>query len=115
MNKQKVVGVSFKFKDVFNMKAYYAMVRLWLDEEGFTNTAVLLGGLNYWVDVYSNPNPPEGVYADSEIFDYQFKVSAGNHFMGNVEAKDKASEMVKPAKIPIPLRKKKSKSADEGC
>jgi 3-mercaptopyruvate sulfurtransferase SseA len=86
-----------------------------LQQEGFKNTAVLLGGLNYWVDVYSNPNPPEGVHADSEIFDYQFKVSAGKYFMGNVEAKDKASETVKPAKIPIPLRKKKSKSADEGC
>jgi hypothetical protein len=30
----------------------------------YTNTTVLLGGLNYWVEVYSNPTPPEGVYAD---------------------------------------------------
>ncbi len=86
-----------------------------LQQEGFTNTAVLLGGLNYWVDVYSNPNPPDGVYADSEVFNYQFKVSAGKHFMGNTETKDKSSETVKPVKIPLRPRKKKSKNADEGC
>jgi rhodanese-related sulfurtransferase len=86
-----------------------------LQQESFTNTVVLLGGLNYWVYVYSNPNPPEGVYADSEIFDYQFKVSAGKRFMGNMEAEDKTSETVKAAKIPLRPRKKKSKSADEGC
>jgi rhodanese-related sulfurtransferase len=86
-----------------------------LQQMGYSNTTVLLGGLNYWVDVYSNPTPPEGVYADSEIFNYQFKVSAGNHFMGNVEASGTTQGPPAPAKIKIPKRRKKPKAADEGC
>jgi len=86
-----------------------------LQQIGYKNTTVLLGGLNYWVDVYSNPTPPEGVYADSEIFNYQFRVSAGNYLMGNVEAKGQSQEKPEPVKINIPKRKKKAKAADEGC
>jgi len=82
---------------------------------GYSNTTVLLGGLNYWVDVYSNPTPPEGVYADSEIFNYQFQVSAGNYLMGNTKAAGKTQEKPEPVKIQIPKRKKKAKAADEGC
>ena len=86
-----------------------------LQQMGYINTTVLLGGLNYWVDVYTNPTPPEGVYADSELFDYQFKVSAGNHFMGNVEASGTTQEAPEPVKIKIPKRRKRPKAADEGC
>lgn len=86
-----------------------------LQQMGYTNTTVLLGGLNYWVEVYSNPTPPEGVYADSEIFNYQFRVSAGNYLMGNIEAKGQSQDKSEPVKIRIPKRKKKAKSADEGC
>ena len=86
-----------------------------LQQMGFSNTTVLLGGLNYWVDVYSNPTPPEGVYADSEIFNYQFQVSAGKYLMGNLEAKNQNQDEPEPMQIKIPKRKKKSKSADEGC
>ena len=86
-----------------------------LQQMGYTNTTVLLGGLNYWVDVYSNPTPPEGVYADSEIFNYQFRVSAGNYLMGNIEAKGQSQDKPEPVKISIPKRKKKVKAGDEGC
>jgi rhodanese-related sulfurtransferase len=86
-----------------------------LQQMEYSNTTVLLGGLNYWVDVYSNPTPPEGVYADSELFKYQFRVSAGNYLMGNVEAKGATQDKQEPVKINIPKRKKKSKAADEGC
>ncbi len=86
-----------------------------LQAQGITNTTVLLGGLNFWVDVYSNPSPPEGVYADSEIFNYQFKVSAGEYLMGNVKAQDKKTENAAPPEIKIPRRKKKAKKGDEGC
>jgi rhodanese-related sulfurtransferase len=86
-----------------------------LQEMGYTNTTVLLGGLNYWVDVYSNPTPPEGVYEDPELFDYQFKVSAGNYLMGGVETKGANQDKVEPPKIKIPLKKKRPKAADEGC
>jgi pectate lyase len=67
------------------------------------------------VDVYSNPTPPEGVYADSEIFNYQFRVSAGNYLMGNIEAKGQSQDRPEPVKISTPKRKKKAKAADEGC
>ena len=86
-----------------------------LQQMGYENTTVLLGGLNYWVDIYSNPQPPQGVYADSEIFNYEFHVSAGKHFMGNIEATGTAADKVEPAKIKLPKRKKKVKAADEGC
>jgi len=86
-----------------------------LQQLGYTNTTVLLGGLNYWVDVYSNPTPPEGVYADSEIFNYQFQVSAGKFLMGNVDAKSKVQDKPEAPKIKIPRQRKKSKAADEGC
>jgi len=86
-----------------------------LQQKGYTNTTVLLGGLNYWVEVYSNPTPPDGVYADSEIFNYQFRVSAGNYLMGNIEAKGQTQDKSEPVKIKIPKRKKKAKAADEGC
>ena len=86
-----------------------------LQQMGYGNTTVLLGGLNYWVDVYSNPTPPEGVYADSEIFNYQFQVSAGKYLMGNTKAAGKTQEKPEPVKIHIPKRKKKAKAADEGC
>ena len=59
--------------------------------------------------------PPEGVYADSEIFNYQFRVSAGNYLMGNIEAKGQSQDRPEPVKISIPKRKKKAKTGDEGC
>ena len=98
-----------------NGGTHAAQAWILLQQQGFTNTTVLLGGLNYWVDVYSNPTPPEGVYADSEIFNYQFRVSAGNYLMGNLKAEGAETESPQPAKIKIPRRKKKAKAADEGC
>ena len=86
-----------------------------LQAQGITNTTILLGGLNYWVDVYSNPTPPQGVYADSEVFNYQFKVSAGDYLMGNVKAQGNKTEKVAVPEIKIPRRKKKVKKGDEGC
>jgi rhodanese-related sulfurtransferase len=85
-----------------------------LKTAGITNSLVLLGGLNFWVDVYSNPQPPEGVHADSEIATYQFQVSAGSYLMGNVQTETKQTEEIAPIKVQIP-KKKKSKKADEGC
>ena len=87
-----------------------------LQQLGFKNSLVLLGGLNYWVEVYSNPSPPEGVYADSEIFRYQYLISAGKALVGDGTPSD--GQQVDPAadmpKIQLPVMKKK-KRADEGC
>jgi hypothetical protein len=77
---------------------------------------VLLGGLNYYVDVYSNPDPPEGVYADSEIFNYQFRVSAGQYLMGDIQQSATTAAKTEPVKIKLPKkRKKKTSGGDEGC
>jgi rhodanese-related sulfurtransferase len=86
-----------------------------LQQMGYTNTTVLLGGLNYWVDVYTNPTPPEGVYEDSELFNYQFQISAGNYLMGNGKAIEQTQENPEPIKIKIPPKRKRAVSADEGC
>jgi rhodanese-related sulfurtransferase len=85
-----------------------------LEEKGITNATVLLGGLNYWVDVYSNPTPPEGVYADSEIATYQFRKSAGQALMGDVKTETSQPDNIAPIQIQMP-KKKKGKKGDEGC
>ena len=84
-------------------------------QKGFNNTAVLLGGLNYWVDVYSNPTPPAGVHPDSEVFRYQFLKSAGPHLLGDGKVSTEATEAAPPAPVKPFKRKKKTKGADEGC
>lgn len=98
-----------------NGGTHAAQAWVMLQQMGYTNTTILLGGLNYWVDVFTNPTPPEGVYADSEIFKYQFQVSAGKYLMGNVDARSSSQETPEPPKIKIPKKRKKSKAADEGC
>ncbi len=77
--------------------------------------AVLLGGLNYWVDVYSNPTPPEGVHADSEIFRYQFLKSAGPYLLGDGQVSTESNETDTPAPVKPIKRKKKKSTGDEGC
>ncbi len=86
-----------------------------LQQEGFKNSAVLLGGLNYWVDVYTNPEPPTGHYADHDMFNYQFLKSAGSNLMGNSQSIESASEVKKPVNLKPRTRKKKKKAADDGC
>ena len=86
-----------------------------LQQEGFKNSTVLLGGLNYWVDVYTNPEPPTGHYADHDMFNYQFLKSAGSNLMGNSQSIESASEVKKPVNLKPRTRKKKKKAADDGC
>jgi len=86
-----------------------------LQQQGFENSTVLLGGLNYWVDVYTNPEPPTGHYAEHDMFKYQFLKSAGSKLLGNVQSATSTSNVEKPAKIKPRVRKKKKKAADDGC
>ncbi|MCK5033464.1 MAG: rhodanese-like domain-containing protein [Calditrichia bacterium] len=86
-----------------------------LQQEGFKNSAVLLGGLNYWVDVYTNPEPPTGHYADHDMFNYQFLKSAGSNLMGNSQSIESTSKVKKPVNLKPRTRKKKKKAADDGC
>jgi rhodanese-related sulfurtransferase len=85
-----------------------------LHQLGFTNSTVLLGGLNYWVDVYSNPDSPEDMQADAEIFRYQFLKSAGKTLLGGSAVKEQTTtESLPPPAIPV--RRKVKKRGDEGC
>ena len=86
-----------------------------LQQQGFKNSAVLLGGLNYWVDVYTNPEPPTGHYADHDLFRYQFLKSAGPKLLGNSQSIETKSEVKEPAKLKPRSKAKKKKSGDEGC
>lgn len=86
-----------------------------LQQQGFENSTVLLGGLNYWVDVYTNPEPPTGHYAEHDMFNYQFLKSAGPKLLGNAQTVESTSKVEKPVKIKPRIRKKKKKAADEGC
>ena len=86
-----------------------------LQQEGFKNSTVLLGGLNYWVDVYTNPEPPTGHYADHDMFNYQFLKSAGSNLMGNSQSIESTSKVKKPVNLKPRTRKKKKKAADDGC
>ena len=86
-----------------------------LQQQGFKNSAVLLGGLNYWVDVYTNPEPPTGHYADHDLFRYQFLKSAGSKLLGNTQSVESKSEIQKPVKLKSRAKKNKKKAADDGC
>jgi rhodanese-related sulfurtransferase len=86
-----------------------------LQQLGFDNSTVLLGGLNYWVDVYTNPEPPTGHYADHDMFNYQFLKSAGPKLLGNATSISSSSDVQKPVKIKPRGKKKKKKAADDGC
>lgn len=86
-----------------------------LHQFGFKNVEVLLGGLNYWVDVYANPEKPSGVYADSEIFKYQYLISAGQKLIGNTGEIKPSTQDIEPIKIQPRRKFSKKKAADEGC
>jgi len=98
-----------------NGGTHAAQAWILLQQYGYENSLVLLGGLNYYVDVYSNPQPPEGVYADSEIFQYQFQKAAGPYLLGDKKVDQDQSASVDKVKIKPVKRKKKIKKADEGC
>jgi len=86
-----------------------------LQQQGFENSTVLLGGLNYWVDVYTNPEPPTGHYAEHDMFNYQFLKSAGPKLLGNTQTVESTSKVEKPTKFKPRKKRKKKKAADEGC
>ncbi|HGY56480.1 MAG TPA: rhodanese-like domain-containing protein [Caldithrix abyssi] len=96
-----------------NSKAAQAWVLL--KEAGYDDVYVLMGGMNYWVQVFTNPEKPNGAYTDEEIFAYQFRKAAGPVLMGTQVAASTDTEINKPKKVIKRRRKKPSKKLDEGC
>jgi len=98
-----------------NGGTHAAQAWILLQLQGFENSTVLLGGLNYWVDVYTNPEPPTGHYTEHDMFNYQFLKSAGPKLLGTAQGIESKSDIKKPMKLKPRARKKKKKAADEGC
>ena len=98
-----------------NGGTHAAQAWILLQQQGFKNSTVLLGGLNYWVDVYTNPEPPNGHYAEHDMFRYQFLKSAGPQLLGNTQSVESTSDSEKPAKLKPRIKRKKKKTGDEGC
>jgi sulfur-carrier protein adenylyltransferase/sulfurtransferase len=91
-----------------------AQIWVLLKQLGFNNVSVLLGGLNYWVEVYSNPQVPQEGDPESEYFKYQFQVSAGKHLLGEGEIQSTVKPV--PQKpVPVETKKMQKKKGDEGC
>jgi len=85
-----------------------------LRELGVDHVVTLLGGLNYWVDVFTNPHPPAETAADPEIATAELRRAAGAHFFGapKVEEAPKATA----PRPPVPIKKRRHKGkGDEGC
>lgn len=98
-----------------NGGTHASQVWILMQQQGFRNCVVLLGGLNYWVDVYTNPEPPTGHYAEHDMFRYQFLKSAGSKLLGNAQTVELSANIEKPIKIKPSVRTKKKKAGDEGC
>ena len=98
-----------------NGGTHAAQAWILLQQQGLKNSTVLLGGLNYWVEVYTNPEPPTGHYAEHDMFRYQFLKSAGPQLLGNTQSVESTSDSEKPAKLKPRIKRKKKKAGDEGC
>lgn len=88
---------------------------LLLREMGFDNVYVLQGGINYWVKAFSNQQKPQGLYADDELFTYQFRKAAGPLMMGKKVAAQSEEADAQITKPRVRIRKKKAAKVDEGC
>ncbi|MGD9899369.1 MAG: rhodanese-like domain-containing protein [Calditrichaceae bacterium] len=87
---------------------------IFMKQLGYKEVYILSGGMNYWVDVFSNPNPPEGAYTDDELFTYQFRKAAGPVMMGTAVATSSEVKIEEPAPVKRSIRMPKKKR-DEGC
>ena len=89
---------------------------LLLRQMGYEDVYILAGGLNHWVQIFSNPEHPKGAYSDDELFTYQFRKAAGAAVLGHslTIAQDRKADDSKPK--PIRRKRKKAiKKVDEGC
>ncbi|WP_456407175.1 rhodanese-like domain-containing protein [Caldithrix abyssi] len=87
-----------------------------LKENGFDDVFILQGGLNYWVQVFTNPARPSGFYTDDELFRYQFRKAAAPVMMGTKLVNNETQKSETKISKPVFRRKNKKKAKfDEGC
>ncbi len=98
-----------------NGNSMAAQAWLLLRQNGFDDVYILSGGMNYWVQAFSHPQPPKGAYTDDELFRYEFRKAAGPVMMGKAFVHQEDKQEVKIRKPVIRKRHKKTKQLDEGC
>jgi rhodanese-related sulfurtransferase len=96
--------------------AHAAQAWTLLRAQGMENVVTLLGGLNYWMNVFTNPNPPPETAADPEVATFEFRRAVGAHLFGGA-GEAVAAAAVEPTAPPVaPIqRPKKRGKGDEGC
>ncbi|MGD2063289.1 MAG: rhodanese-like domain-containing protein [Nitrospirota bacterium] len=85
-----------------------------LREQGMENVVTLLGGLNYWMNVFTNPNPPPETAADPEVATFEFRRAVSAHMFGGDRVEAAPAEPIAPPVAPIQRPRRRSKG-DEGC
>ena len=87
---------------------------IFLRESGYKDVYVLHGGLNKWVQTFSNPQVGNSAVTDDEIFTYQFRKSAGAVMMGTsvIDGENETRAAAKPKPV---IRKKKQNNTHDGC
>ncbi len=86
-----------------------------LKSQGYPDVYILAGGMNYWVEVFTNPVKPEGVYTSDEQFRYELRKAAAPLMMGEQAVQSDANT---PTETKTPAVRKtsvKKKKVDEGC
>ena len=93
-----------------------AQAWIFLRQLGYNDVYILAGGVNHWVNIFSNPNLPNDGLTDDEHFNFEFRNAAGPAMMGSAipAAGDKSNEdVIKPK--PVRHKKKSGPKNDGGC
>ncbi len=87
-----------------------------LKQMGYEDVYILAGGLNHWVQNFSNPEHPKGAYSDDELFTFQFRKAAGAVMLGQTLSVAQDNKATDASPKPIRRKRKKAKKkVDEGC
>ena len=93
-----------------------AQAWIFLRQLGYSDVYILAGGVNHWVNVFSNPETPNDGITDDELFTFEFRKAAGSAMMGtaipasNIQSDDNT---IKPK--PVRRKKKTKPKNDDGC
>ena len=91
-----------------------AQAWIFLRQLGYSDVYILAGGVNHWVNIFSNPEMPNDGITNDEQFTFEFRKAAGPAMMGSVipaASKQSDKNLIKPKSV---RRKKKSHSKNDG-
>lgn len=81
---------------------------------GYRNNYVMEGGLNYWVEVISNPTPPKNVSPNEEFAKYDFRKGA-SQALGGGGAVETSNDFPQATEKPVIQSRPKKKRVAGGC